>query len=251
MALTYIRLVALLGLISCTSGQFGETYPAHEYEYSLRRDYLLEKEREMEGNNLTLNADEQIADRYLQYVKYEHFQETKVTGFPPQRPIQEVKDQIESSQVYRLLKSLPKGGNMHTHENHELSKATLLDIVWASPDFPHLYILPDDHPTEPWKLDFFVTPPPGQGWMQVSTHPTLNQSTILKHQHLIGILPEEAERYPSDSDLRWTAMNTLWGRGSTQLIANINIKRLYIRALYESALGESNVALLAGCSVGL
>jgi hypothetical protein len=48
--------------------------------------------------------------------------------------------------------------------------------------------------------------------------------TILKHQTLMGILTDTATRYPADSDRRWAEINPLWGRGSTQLIANFNIK---------------------------
>ena len=61
--------------------------------------------------------NEQIVDHYLQYLKYKHFEDTKDTGFPPLRPIQEVKDIIEASDVYRLLVHMPKGRNMHTHES--------------------------------------------------------------------------------------------------------------------------------------
>ncbi|KAK2148037.1 hypothetical protein LSH36_519g01009 [Paralvinella palmiformis] len=181
---------------------------------------------------------EEIVDRYLQYKKYEHFLEVKDSGFPPQRPIQEVLDIIQSSDVYRLLEKLPKGGNMHTHENHQLSKKTLYDIVWASEDFQYLYILPEDHPTTPWTLDFFINPPPGQGWTKVMNHPNLTKEMIEQHQTLIGTLSAEAKKYPSDSAMRWDEMNRLWDRGSTQLISNIKIKPLYLRALYESALDE-------------
>jgi adenosine deaminase CECR1 len=61
---------------------------------------------------------------------------------------------------------------------------------------------------------------------------------IQEKQHLMGILSDEANRYPSDSTIRWDLMNTIWGRGSTQLIANIKIKKQYITALYDTALDE-------------
>ncbi|KAK2148038.1 hypothetical protein LSH36_519g01010 [Paralvinella palmiformis] len=35
-------------------GQSDYTFPANEYEYSLRRDELMRQEQELEGNNITL-----------------------------------------------------------------------------------------------------------------------------------------------------------------------------------------------------
>ena len=61
--------------------------------------------------------DEQIVDRYLDHLKWQEFQATKQSGFPPARPIEETFGHILNSTVFRILKMLPKGGNMHTHES--------------------------------------------------------------------------------------------------------------------------------------
>ena len=37
------------------------------------------------------------------------------------RPIEEQKDYIQTTDVYKVLKKLPKGGNMHTHESKVLA----------------------------------------------------------------------------------------------------------------------------------
>jgi hypothetical protein len=61
--------------------------------------------------------DDQVVDRYLQYLKWQQFTETKDTGFYPSRPIEEVLDDVTSTPLYDVLRQLPKGGNMHSHES--------------------------------------------------------------------------------------------------------------------------------------
>ena len=61
-----------------------------------------------------LFQDEVIVDNYMDYLKWEEFEETR-ENFPPARPIQDVMTQIKGSEVYRVLKQFPKGGNMHLH----------------------------------------------------------------------------------------------------------------------------------------
>ena len=53
---------------------------------------------------------------YLQFLKWEEFMRTK-HDFLPFLPIQDVMTNITSSYLYSVLKKLPKGGNMHTHES--------------------------------------------------------------------------------------------------------------------------------------
>ncbi len=69
-----------------------------------------------------------------------------------------------------------------------MSKRKLYEIVWNSPDFEHLYILPADHATSPWKLDFFLYPPPGQGWVKVKDN--LEQYSLdIVYQHQVYVAP--------------------------------------------------------------
>ena len=53
---------------------------------------------------------------------------------------------------------------------------------------------------------------------------------------MAGILDDFAKSRPTDSALRWRHLDTLWDRGSTQIITNINIKRPYLRALLQQGL---------------
>ena len=53
---------------------------------------------------------------YLEYLKWQEFENTR-GNFLPSKPIEKVVDQIKQSNVYRVLKKLPKGGNMHLHQS--------------------------------------------------------------------------------------------------------------------------------------
>ena len=51
-------------------------------------------------------------------------------------------------------------------------------------------------------------------------------------------MDNNAKRYPTDTDMRWKQMNPLWGRGSSQLINNIKIKREYVKEMLRTSLEE-------------
>lgn len=53
---------------------------------------------------------------YLTYLKWKEFEATK-SNFLPAKPIEKVVDKIKQSEVYTVLKKLPKGGNMHLHQS--------------------------------------------------------------------------------------------------------------------------------------
>ena len=55
-------------------------------------------------------------------LKWREFNATR-NAFPPLRPVEEMMDQIQRSDIYRVLKMMPKGGNMHSHESKYNSKA--------------------------------------------------------------------------------------------------------------------------------
>ena len=55
-------------------------------------------------------------NNYLSYLKWKEFEATK-GYFLPAKPIERVLDKIKQSNVYSVLKKLPKGGNMHLHQS--------------------------------------------------------------------------------------------------------------------------------------
>ena len=74
----------------------------------------------------------------------------------------------------------------------QLSKSDLLDLAYVSKDFEHLYMLPGDHPTDPWKLDFFINPPETEPtWVNIAKSNFTKQEV---DNHLI-------DRYDLELDL--------------------------------------------------
>ena len=66
---------------------------------------------------LFMLQDEQIVDHFLQYLRWKEFEASKSGDFPPMRPIEDVLPTIVASELFHHLKTLPKGGNMHSHES--------------------------------------------------------------------------------------------------------------------------------------
>lgn len=62
--------------------------------------------------------DEKIVDNYLEFLKWKEFNNTQ-DNFLPSRPIEDVLEDIKTSDVFRILKTLPKGGNMHLHQSKQ------------------------------------------------------------------------------------------------------------------------------------
>ena len=56
-----------------------------------------------------------VVDHYLRYLKWKEYKRTAPV-FLPSRPIEETLENITTSYLYKVLKRLPKGGDMHTHE---------------------------------------------------------------------------------------------------------------------------------------
>ena len=118
---------------------------------------------------------------------------------------------------------------------HTLSIQTLLQIVWESPDFRHLYMQATSGP-EPWKLSFFINPPDAQPWVNVR-HAGVRIEDIIKHHNMAGILSDSAKKRWNDSNQRWYEVRQLWTRYS-DLIANEKIRFLYLKALFEETLHD-------------
>lgn len=86
-------------------------------------------------------------------------------------------------QCRTLSQRTPYNNNIsHVLTDHQLSKRTLYNIVWNSTDFQHLWILPENHTTAPWTLNFFINPPPNEGWVRVQDDPYYSLERVLQNQ---------------------------------------------------------------------
>lgn len=219
-------------IVSCLAAHSASYY---EYQYALQRDLLQEKERKFTEYTHVLSEDEKIVGNYLEFLKWKEFEATR-DNFLPSRPIKRVLPSIKKSNMYKVLKKLPKGGNMHLHHNHVLSKSKMLDIIMKSTVYEHLYVKTTGH--DSGKLDFFVNPP--DGWLNVKVNEGYyTKERLLQNITMLNIMDETALNTPTDSKLRWQVISPLFGLAGSSLINLENITRVYMREMLQAALDEN------------
>ncbi|XP_013410098.1 adenosine deaminase 2-A [Lingula anatina] len=235
-----------MSLVILVADVWAKTPFMSEYEFSRRRDELIREEREYAGHLRELTADEKIVDNYLEYLKWQEFIATE-DKFLPSVGLEGVLDDIVNSKVFKTLKKFPKGGNMHLHENHILSKKKMLDIVFASEDFEHLHVAVDVPESKKWRLDFFLNPP--AGWEKVKGNPKYTKEKLLPHMTMMGSMTEFAKVNPTNSARRWEEMDPMFSRLGSKVIANVNIKFKYLESYLKAALEENVQYLEARSSI--
>lgn len=205
-----------------------------EYNYSLMRNTLQEGEDNLAGYKQVYTENEQIVYNYLEYLKWKEFQRTR-NDFPPARPLKLHIDDIKMSEVYKLLKKFPKGGNIHLHHNHVVTKQKMLELIFSSFLYDHLYVKASAPGM--WNLDFFLNRP--QGWNKVKDNPSYSKDILVKHATLLGVIDMKATNDPTNSDLRWEEMNPLFEVLGSNIINHANFSKVYTNALLQQAMDEN------------
>ena len=113
------------------------------------------------------------------------------------------------------------------------SKRKLLDIVFESEYFQHLFV--KETGADKWSLNLFLNPPPG--WAKVKDNPKYTRDILAKNLHLIGVLSDEAKRYPTDSGLRWKDIGPLWFRTSG-MYSHVEVRKAYLKLVFDTMLEE-------------
>ena len=113
------------------------------------------------------------------------------------------------------------------------SRRRMLDIVFESEYFQHLFV--KEAGADKWSLNLFLNPPPG--WAKVKDNPKYTRDILAKNLHLIGVLSDEAKRYPTDSSLRWRDIDPLWFRPSG-MYSHVEIRKAYLKLVFDTMLEE-------------
>ncbi|CAC5402467.1 CECR1 [Mytilus coruscus] len=213
---------------------YNDSFGSFEYNYSLQRQALQDEEHTFAGYRKVYDENEQIVYSYLEYLKWEEFSRTR-DDFPPARPVKLHIADIKQSKIYKLLKKFPKGGNMHLHHNHVVSKSKILDLIFASPLYDNLYVKTD--PPKQWNMDFFLNPP--TGWVKVRDNSTYTKDILVQHSTFLGIIDDKAINDPTDSGLRWKEIGPLFSVIGSHIINNANFTKLYVDAMLQAAIDEN------------
>lgn len=137
----------------------GTTFPHGNYT-SLRNEILEYEQRLMIGANLTLNETEQAANKILMKVKEEELDAgfKNPLLFASARNFLDAREDIEKSKVFRLLRHMPKGAVLHSHDTALVSG----DYVYRNITFrDDLYVCIDKDVVN---LRFFQVPDKSCDW---------------------------------------------------------------------------------------
>ncbi|KOC65564.1 Adenosine deaminase CECR1 [Habropoda laboriosa] len=113
--------VLSLVILFCSAG-VNVAFPRANYS-SLRNEILEYEQRLMVGANITLNEIERVANGILTKAKDEELNAgfKNPLLFAPSRNFIEAKKDIEKSKVFELLRRMPKGAVLHTHDTSLVS----------------------------------------------------------------------------------------------------------------------------------
>jgi adenosine deaminase-related growth factor len=224
--------------------------PFNEYSFVLGRNYL----KSLDSTSpRELTDKEKVVRIYFEKLKVDEFSRTGLSGFYPLKPLETILDSIVNSELYAQLKFLPKGGNLHMHEDQMANRRQLLEIIKSSEEYDYLYICDKTKENCIKNIcnctDYFLTYIKNStfvkdGWVKVKDS-NWTVDAILNKTTLTGILNNlETKLSPTDSSSRWKATSD---RGFFGFFADLivyNKTRFdYLKACLDKSL-EENVQLI-------
>ncbi|XP_055900700.1 adenosine deaminase AGSA-like isoform X1 [Biomphalaria glabrata] len=218
------------------------------------RAQLIEEEMKLRlGGNLVLNEQEQMVNRLLLKEKRAIIERSRLnkTTYYPALSFYKSKKFVESTNIYQIIKKMPKGAALHLHD---LAITSLNWVVKNVTYRDHVYMYYDDKGFV--HLGAFDTPPADNPWELVKTLRAKAPDAVMFDKNLLNnismLSSDPLEMYPT--------INLVWARFDKyfeqviSLLFNADIMRDYYRqALVEFK--EDNVqyielrAILSGFTV--
>lgn len=221
---------------------YSNAIPLNQYSYILQRNSIKSYEHYRDGLDL-LNSKEKVVDSYLRYLKAKEFNETK-NNFYASRPIEKELANVTQRLLYKHLKKIPKGGNLHLHEDQVLDREIFLNAIINSPFYDLLHICDQSSCNNTmYFLDYFINSAP-TGWTKVKTS-NWTVPEIVRKTTLFGLLNDAKDLpYATDSGARWAFTEQTGVFLFYQSLYNHNDTRLmYLEAYFDLCLRE-NVQLI-------
>ncbi|XP_033095574.1 adenosine deaminase 2-like isoform X2 [Anneissia japonica] len=172
----------------------------------MRSRFLKAEAAKMTGWDIDLNDKETIVNATLMHFKEMEFQSSmKLNNFPPSRSFMTAKKDIEASQVFQIIREMPKGAALHIHE------MSLSNITWVVKNLtylPDLYFCKINNTAKkiPNSIHFNFstsTPPPNldctENWKLVSEARKENQEEFdeMLMQTLSMVVDDPIKAYPN------------------------------------------------------
>lgn len=188
-------------LLSVFSGSFA----ADVNEVLAERQKLLDQEdKRFLGGSLTLTADEEAANAVLMQIKYDEYDRAFADlSFPPAGHFFNTKPAVLQSQVYQIIRQMPKGGVLHAHD----IAITPIDFLVKDVSYrSDLYVCAPA--TDPVNFLFASSPPPNLEtctWALVADVRAQQGATQFD-----AWLRSKLSLYTATPDVTYPNINTVW-----------------------------------------
>lgn len=203
-----------------------------------RIDGYLNARKELQAENsfkntLPLTADERRLDAVLQkHVR--RFNNRKNIRNTHGAPFYEKKKEIESSDLFRLIRAMPKGANLHLHANAALTAEDFFDFIRP---FDNIYISTAKNKHEGRLLHVYQDKQVPAGYEPLKD--VLDSGRITK-EHLVALWsygPEDTNTYP---DERWSKFSGIFGKVFSGVVGSPQIYKAYLKTVFQKSI-EDNV----------
>lgn len=178
-------------------------------DYWSERAKFIENEESLAfGSQLVLSAKEILVNKYLMVAKWQELADGfKNPGmFPPARHFFEAKDDIERSEVFALIRKMPKGGALHIHDVGLSSLDYVMNVTYRE----HLYACIDG---ENIQLLFADPPPKGDCWKPMKLlrqeAPSENEFNQWLGSKMTMVTDDPQGKYP-DVNIAWTKFDNIF-----------------------------------------
>ena len=126
--LLYLVFISLIG-ISCSSYKSQNDYLSH------RNKLIYKHEKQSFSHDVTLSVQENHLNDLMSNMQLEALARYRETHyFPPARNFYGSKEHVESTKLFKLLTSMPKGGALHIHTSAMGNLDWIIDRAISTPD---------------------------------------------------------------------------------------------------------------------
>ncbi|KAK8401600.1 hypothetical protein O3P69_001022 [Scylla paramamosain] len=179
----------------------GHTFNTSDY-LQQRRAILDQEETDILGQGLVLSAEEEEVNKILMAAKDAEMEDGFQTlDFLPSKNFMTVIQQMEESQVFKIIRQMPKGAGLHLHYT---AMASPLWVVQEITYWPNLYMCydTDDH----LFFRFFGEPDTSCAWELVSDV----RSNYVDPSEFDAVLFSKLSLLTENPDEKYPDINTVW-----------------------------------------